>query len=87
MDSAHPVSGELNNLFNDLMDTEGDENGQSQNAATGATLTGWKDLPIELLLRIMSIVGDDRMVIVTSGVCTGWREALGWGITNLSLLW
>jgi F-box and leucine-rich repeat protein 1 (S-phase kinase-associated protein 2) len=38
-------------------------------------------------LRIISIVGDDRMVIVASGVCTGWRDALGWGVTNLSLSW
>jgi F-box and leucine-rich repeat protein 1 (S-phase kinase-associated protein 2) len=87
MDSVLPVTGELNNTVNDIMDTEGNESGHAQNAAPGATLTGWKDLPMELLLRIMSIVGDDRMVIVASGVCTGWREALGWGVTNLSLLW
>ncbi|TVU36287.1 hypothetical protein EJB05_18217 [Eragrostis curvula] len=87
MDCVHPVGGELNTSFNDPMDIEGEENGQVQNAETGASLTGWKDLPMELLLRIMSIVGDDRMVIVASGVCTGWRDALGWGVTNLSLLW
>ncbi|KAK3166155.1 hypothetical protein QOZ80_1AG0042140 [Eleusine coracana subsp. coracana] len=87
MDSARPLSGELNNSFNDLMDTEGDESGQAQNTDTGAALSGWKDLPMELLLRIMSIVADDRMIIVASGVCTGWREALGWGVTKLSLLW
>ncbi|GJN16978.1 hypothetical protein PR202_gb04012 [Eleusine coracana subsp. coracana] len=86
MDSAGPLSGELNNSFNDLMDTEGNESGQAQNTDTGAALSGWKDLPMELLLRIMSIVADDRMVIVASGVCTGWREALGWGVTKLSLL-
>jgi len=27
------------------------------------------------------------MVIVASGVCMGWRDALGWGVTNLSLSW
>jgi F-box and leucine-rich repeat protein 1 (S-phase kinase-associated protein 2) len=51
------------------------------------TLSGWKDLPVELLLRIISTVGDDRMIIVASGVCTGWRDALGWGVTRLSLSW
>ncbi|XP_062207669.1 F-box protein SKP2A-like [Phragmites australis] len=87
MDSAQPVSAELNNSFNDLMDYSCGVSGQAQNAGTGTTLTGWKDLPMELLLRIMSIVGDDKMVIVASGVCTGWRDALGWGVSNLSLSW
>ncbi|WOL15633.1 F-box protein SKP2A-like [Canna indica] len=48
---------------------------------------GWKDLPVELLLRIVSLVDDQRMVIVTSAVCTGWRDALGFGLTSLSLSW
>ncbi|XP_062227599.1 F-box protein SKP2A-like [Phragmites australis] len=87
MDTVQPMSGELNNSFNDLMVSGGGKSGHAQNAGTGITLTGWKDLPMELLLRIMSIVGDDRMVIVASGVCTGWRDALGWGVTNLSLSW
>lgn len=42
---------------------------------------------MELLLRIISLVGDDRIVIVASGVCTGWRDTLGWGVANLSLSW
>ncbi|KAJ8466274.1 hypothetical protein OPV22_028826 [Ensete ventricosum] len=46
----------------------------------------WKDLPMELLLRILSLV-DDRMVIVSSAVCTGWRDAIGFGLTSLSLSW
>lgn len=49
-------------------------------------MTGWKDLPMELLLRIVSLV-DDRMVIVASGVCTGWRDAICLGLTRLSLSW
>ncbi|KAL6984345.1 F-box protein skp2a [Sarracenia purpurea var. burkii] len=49
-------------------------------------ITEWKDIPMELLLRIVSLV-DDRMVIVASGVCTGWRDAISWGLTQLSLSW
>ena len=47
----------------------------------------WKDIPAELLVRIVSLVGDDRTVIVASGVCSGWRDALSWGLTQLSLSW
>ncbi|KAH0683379.1 hypothetical protein KY290_021965 [Solanum tuberosum] len=46
----------------------------------------WKDIPMELLLRIASLV-DDRTVIVASGVCSGWRDAISWGLTRLSLSW
>ena len=63
----------------------GSGRGQAEGGGAMPTLSGWKDLPIELLLRIMSIVGDDRMLVVASGVCTGWRDALGWGLTNLTL--
>ncbi|KAL0432250.1 UNVERIFIED_CONTAM: F-box protein SKP2A [Sesamum latifolium] len=41
---------------------------------------------MELLLRILSLV-DDRTVIVASGVCHGWRDAISWGLTHLSLSW
>lgn len=47
-------------------------------------ITEWKDIPMELLLRIVSLV-DDRTVIVVSGVCSGWRDAICWGLTQLSL--
>ncbi|KAL6840218.1 hypothetical protein ACP4OV_030028 [Aristida adscensionis] len=87
MDSAQPMSLELNNSFNDLIVSGGGGSGQAHNTGTGATLTGWKDLPMELLLRIMSTVGDERIIIVASGVCTGWRDALSWGVTKLSLSW
>ena len=87
MDSVKPLSGELSNSFDTLMVSGGVEIRQAQNGGTEISLTDWKDLPMELLLRIMSIVGDDRMVIVASGVCTGWRDALGWGVANLSLSW
>lgn len=46
----------------------------------------WNDIPVELLLRILSLV-DDRTVIVASGVCQGWRDAVSWGLTHLSLSW
>ncbi|XP_078447246.1 F-box/RNI-like superfamily protein [Wolffia australiana] len=57
-------------------------------AMTGmiSEMTGWKDLPMELLLRIISLT-DNRTAVVASGVCTGWREALGAGLTHLSLSW
>ncbi|KAL6848571.1 hypothetical protein ACP4OV_021597 [Aristida adscensionis] len=87
MVSGRPANGELNAWFKSLMVSSSSERGQSESGGPMPTLSGWKDLPIELLLRILSIVGDDRMVIVASGVCTGWRDALGWGVTNLSLSW
>lgn len=52
----------------------------------GGVITDWKDIPMELLLRIMSLV-DDRTVILASGVCSGWRDAIGLGLTHLSLVW
>ncbi|KAJ0085130.1 hypothetical protein Patl1_08188 [Pistacia atlantica] len=41
---------------------------------------------MELLLRIVSLV-DDRTVIMASGVCSGWRDAICLGLTYLSLSW
>lgn len=52
----------------------------------GARITEWKDIPLELLLRILSLV-DDQTVIVASGVCHGWRDAISWGLTHLSFSW
>ncbi|KAH6782593.1 F-box/RNI-like superfamily protein [Perilla frutescens var. hirtella] len=52
----------------------------------GLRITEWKDIPVELLLRILSLV-DDQTVIVASGVCHGWRDAISWGLTHLSLSW
>eukprot|EP01018_Ginkgo_biloba_P039790 Gb_05223 [translate_table: standard] len=46
----------------------------------------WQDLPMELLVRILILV-DDRTVIIASGVCTGWREAICIGVQELSLSW
>ncbi|KAK1383019.1 hypothetical protein POM88_020754 [Heracleum sosnowskyi] len=52
----------------------------------GRVITEWKDILMELLLRIVSLV-DDRSVIVASGVCSGWRDAICRGLTRLSLSW
>ncbi|RZC54469.1 hypothetical protein C5167_013326 [Papaver somniferum] len=49
-------------------------------------MNNWKDLPMELLLRILSLV-DDRTVIVASGVCTGWRDAVCLGLVSLNISW
>ncbi|KAK4793222.1 hypothetical protein SAY86_023657 [Trapa natans] len=49
-------------------------------------VSDWRDIPMELLLRVMSLV-DDRTVILASGVCAGWRDAIGLGLTHLSLVW
>ncbi|XP_073125102.1 F-box protein SKP2A-like [Henckelia pumila] len=53
----------------------------------GLKISEWKDIPVELLLRILSMVDDHQMVIVASGVCHGWRDAISWGLTHLSLSW
>jgi len=87
MVSADLMSGNLDSSFNALMVSGGGEDVQEHNGGTNTTLLGWKDLPMELLLRIISVAGDDRMVIVASGVCTGWRDALGWGVASLSFSW
>lgn len=50
-------------------------------------MEGWKDLPMELLLRILSLLNDDRIVVVVSAVCKGWRDALCLGLTSFSLSW
>lgn len=52
----------------------------------GEMTAKWNDIPMELLLRILSLV-DDQTVIKASGVCSGWREAICLGLTRLSLSW
>ncbi|CAH8356207.1 unnamed protein product [Eruca vesicaria subsp. sativa] len=53
----------------------------------GIVMTEWKDIPVELLMRILNLVDDDRTVIIASGVCSGWRDAVSFGLTRLSLSW
>lgn len=60
--------------------------GASAGAGGQRRISEWKDIPEELLLRILSLV-DDRTVVVASGVCNGWRDAISWGLTHLSLSW
>jgi len=52
----------------------------------GGVVNEWKDIPMELLLQIVSLV-DDQTVVVASGVCRGWRDASCLGLTHLSLSW
>ena len=52
----------------------------------GVVITEWKDIPVELLMKILNLV-DDRTVIIASGVCSGWRDAISFGLTRLSLSW
>ncbi|XP_030528934.1 F-box protein SKP2A-like [Rhodamnia argentea] len=75
---------DLNLCFEKLMMVGGGSDGKAKMEC--GVITEWKDIPMELLLRIMSLV-DDRMIIVASGVCSGWRDAIGLGLTHLSLVW
>ncbi|KAE8656014.1 F-box protein SKP2A [Hibiscus syriacus] len=52
----------------------------------GVGIAEWKDIPLELLLRIVILV-DDRTAIVASGVCSGWRDAICFDLTQLCLSW
>ncbi|CAN6824060.1 unnamed protein product [Brassica oleracea] len=52
----------------------------------GVSIKEWKDIPVELLMRILPLV-DDRNVIAASGVCSGWRDAISLGLTRLRLSW
>ncbi|XP_071693174.1 F-box protein SKP2A-like [Rutidosis leptorrhynchoides] len=52
----------------------------------GRVITDWNEIPMELLLRILCLL-DDRTVVVASGVCCGWRDAICWGLTHLSFSW
>ncbi|ONK56710.1 uncharacterized protein A4U43_C10F11930 [Asparagus officinalis] len=80
MVSGRPVTGNLDFWFRNLVV------GDSKGNVEGMALSGWKDLPMELLLRIVSL-SDDRTVIVASGVCTGWRDAISAGLARLCLSW
>ncbi|MQL76526.1 hypothetical protein Taro_008934 [Colocasia esculenta] len=75
--------GDLDLCFQSLMvgGDRGNKGGRGE-----AVMADWKDLPTELLLRILSLA-DDRTAIVASGVCTGWRDALYAGLSHLSLSW
>lgn len=75
-------TGGLNLSFEKLM-VFGENMNQS---GVGLRISEWKDIPVELLMRILCLV-DDRTVVVVSGVCHGWRDAISWGLSRLSLSW
>lgn len=77
-------SEELNLCFEKLMMIGGKNSGVVK--MDGSAITEWKDIPMELLLRIVSLV-DDQTVVRASGVCCGWRDAICSGLTHLSLSW
>lgn len=79
---------DLNLCFEKLMMVVGGNNVVSEGKVKMeyGVIKDWKDIPTELLLRILSLV-DDRTVIMASGVCRGWRDAISLGLTHLSLVW
>ncbi|GLJ45834.1 hypothetical protein SUGI_0964760 [Cryptomeria japonica] len=62
-------------LYNVQIETEDD-----------ATHSKWHDSPMELLVHIL-VLADDCSIIVASGVCTSWRDAICVGVQDLSLSW
>lgn len=82
MSGGSPASVDLEVWFNSLI-VSGD-GGKMERSAVA--IAGWKDLPTELLLRILSLL-DDSTVFVASSVCKGWRIALCLGLTSFSLSW
>ncbi|KAK4741033.1 hypothetical protein SAY87_024621 [Trapa incisa] len=79
---------DLNSCFEKLMMAVGGSRRTDEERVEmeGGATPAWEDIPMELLLKVMSLV-DDRTVILASGVCTGWRDAIGLGLTHLSLVW
>lgn len=78
---------DLNLCFEKLMMLGGSaRSGGGKVKMEAGVITEWKDIPMELLLQIVSIV-DDKTVIVASGVCRGWRDAICMGHTHLSFSW
>ncbi|MED6126229.1 F-box protein skp2a [Stylosanthes scabra] len=60
--------------------------GEKGGKMKAGVITEWKDIPVELLMQILSLV-DDQTVITASGVCCGWRDAIYFGLARLSLSW
>ncbi|KAK2390467.1 F-box protein skp2a [Trifolium repens] len=74
---------DLNLCFENLMMVAGGGNGGNMKVGV---ITEWKDIPVELLMQILSLV-DDQTVIRASGVCRGWRDSIYFGLARLSLSW
>ena len=81
---------DLNLCFEKLMMVAGGGGGGGGGEKGGkmkaGVITEWKDIPVELLMQILSLV-DDQTVITASGVCRGWRDAIYFGLARLSLSW
>ena len=77
---------DLNLCFEKLMMLGGSGFGKGGVKMEGGVINEWKDIPMELLLQILSLV-DDQTVFVAFGVCRGWRDAIFLGLTHLSLIW
>ncbi|KAK4801332.1 hypothetical protein SAY86_021819 [Trapa natans] len=88
MDKGELRNEYLNLCFENLMMAVDGSSGVSMEEVKveSGTITDWKDIPMELLLRIVSLV-NDRTVIMVSEVCSGWRDAICLGLTHLSLVW
>ncbi|TKY74187.1 F-box protein SKP2B [Spatholobus suberectus] len=78
---------DLNLCFEKLMMVTGSGNSEKGvNMMKVGVITEWKDIPVELLVQILSLV-DDQTVITASAVCRGWRDAIYFGLARLSLSW
>jgi len=75
---------DLNLFFENLMMVAG--GGEKGGNMKVGVITEWKDIPVELLMQILSLV-DDQTVIRASGVCRGWRDSIYFGLARLSLSW
>lgn len=78
----------LNLSFEKLMMVAGNRNGGKGGGdmVKGGVINEWKDIPVELLMQILSLV-DDQTMIRAFGVCRGWRDAISFGLARLSLSW
>jgi len=77
---------DLNLCFERLMMVAGSGNSEKGMNLKVGVITEWKDIPMELLMQILSLV-DDQTVITASGVCRGWRDSIYFGLARLSLSW
>ncbi|XP_028781579.1 F-box protein SKP2A isoform X1 [Neltuma alba] len=82
-------TADLNLCFEQLMMVAGGGNGGNNTGGVkmeAGVITEWKDIPVELLMQILSLT-DNQTVIAASGVCRGWRDAICFALTRLSLSW
>ena len=75
---------DLNLSFEKLMMLGGGAKSGGKVKMEGGVITDWKDIPMELLLQIISLV-DDQTVIMASAVCRGWRDIPMYTVAKLTL--